>query len=133
MKKSNINVDIDFTRSEEKPVIHVNANQLAQVIINIVTNAIQAITDKTGRITITIEAGKTTVDCRIADNGPGIPDAVAAKIFDPFFTTKTVGMGTGLGLSISEAIIEKYGGELHLESSSAKGTCFLIRLPRVSE
>jgi len=58
---------------------------------------------------------------------------VAAKIFDPFFTTKTVGMGTGLGLSISEAIIEKYGGELHLESSSAKGTCFLIRLPRVSE
>ena len=126
-------VDIDFTRSEEKPVIHVNANQLAQVIINIVTNAIQAITDKTGRITITIEAGKTTVDCRIADNGPGIPDAVAAKIFDPFFTTKTVGMGTGLGLSISEAIIEKYGGELHLESSSAKGTCFLIRLPRVSE
>ena len=126
-------VDIDFTRSEEKPVIHVNANQLAQVIINIVTNAIQAITDKTGRITITIEAGKTTVDCRIADNGPGIPSAVAAKIFDPFFTTKTVGMGTGLGLSISKAIIEKYGGELHLESSSAKGTCFLIRLPRVSE
>ena len=126
-------VDIEFTRCEEKPVIHVNANQLAQVFINIVTNAIQAITDKTGRITITIEAGKTTVDCRIADNGPGIPDAVAAKIFDPFFTTKTVGMGTGLGLSISKAIIEKYGGELHLESSSAKGTCFLIRLPRVSE
>lgn len=126
-------VDIDFTRCEEKPVIHVNANQLAQVIINIVTNAIQAITDKTGRITITIEAGKTTVDCRIADNGPGIPSAVAAKIFDPFFTNKTVGMGTGLGLSISKAIIEKYGGELHLESSCAKGTCFLIRLPRVSE
>ena len=126
-------MDIDFTRCEEKPVIHVNANQLAQVIINIVTNAIQAITDKTGRITITIEAGKTTVDCRIADNGPGIPDAVAAKIFDPFFTTKTVGMGTGLGLSISKAIVEKYGGELHLESSNAKGTCFLIRLPRISE
>ncbi len=126
-------VDIDFTRCEEKPVIHVNANQLAQVIINIVTNAIQAITDKTGRITITIEAGKTTVDCRIADNGPGIPAAVAAKIFDPFFTTKTVGMGTGLGLSISKAIVEKYGGELHLESSNAKGTCFLIRLPRISE
>ena len=126
-------MDIDFTRCEEKPVIHVNANQLAQVFINIVTNAIQAITDKAGRITITIQAGQNTVDCRIADNGPGIPAAVAAKIFDPFFTTKTVGMGTGLGLSISKAIVEKYGGELHLESSSAKGTCFLIRLPRVSE
>ncbi|HCB09201.1 MAG TPA: hypothetical protein DEO96_06180 [Alteromonas sp.] len=126
-------VDIDFTRCEEKPVIHVNANQLAQVFINIVTNAIQAITDKAGRIAITIQAGNNSVDCRIADNGPGIPAAVAAKIFDPFFTTKTVGMGTGLGLSISKAIVEKYGGELHLESSSAKGTCFLIRLPRVSK
>ena len=124
-------VDIDFTPCEAKPVIHVNANQLAQVFINIVTNAMQAMTDNNGRITITIVAEKTAVNCRIKDNGPGMPAAVAARIFDPFFTTKTVGMGTGLGLSISKAIIEKYGGELHLESSSAKGSCFLIRLPRI--
>ncbi|WP_296049823.1 ATP-binding protein [uncultured Alteromonas sp.] len=124
-------VDIDFTPCEAKPVIHVNANQLAQVFINIVTNAMQAMTDNNGRITITIVAEKTAVNCRIRDNGPGMPAAVAARIFDPFFTTKTVGMGTGLGLSISKAIIEKYGGELHLESSSAKGSCFLIRLPRI--
>ena len=126
-------VDIDFVPCEDRPVIYVNANQLAQVFINIVTNAMQAITDNTGRIVITVLAVETVVDCRITDNGPGIPAAVAARIFDPFFTTKTVGMGTGLGLSISKAIVEKYGGQLHLESSSAKGTCFLIRLPRISE
>mgnify|MGYP000073362094 CR=1 FL=1 len=126
-------VDIDFVPCEDRPVIYVNANQLAQVFINIVTNAMQAITDNTGRIVITVLAEETVVDCRITDNGPGIPAAVAARIFDPFFTTKTVGMGTGLGLSISKAIVEKYGGQLHLESSSAKGTCFLIRLPRISE
>ncbi|MEC9261824.1 MAG: ATP-binding protein, partial [Pseudomonadota bacterium] len=126
-------VEIDFVPCEERPVIYVNANQLAQVFINIVTNAMQAITDNPGRIVITVLAAKAVVDCRITDNGPGIPAAVAARIFDPFFTTKTVGMGTGLGLSISKAIVEKYGGQLHLESSSAKGSCFLIRLPRISE
>lgn len=129
-------VDIAFVPSGEQAFIHVNANQLAQVIINIVTNAMQAVADKSdkaGKISIAVSVGVDYVDCRISDNGPGIPPAVAGKIFDPFFTTKKVGVGTGLGLSISKAIVEQYGGQLQLESSNAQGTCFLLRLPRITE
>ncbi|GGF70490.1 sensor histidine kinase [Alteromonas lipolytica] len=126
-------VEISFTPSETAADVMVNANQLAQVFINIVTNAIQAISDRYGKISLAVQLQDKTVDCRITDNGSGIPETVMNKIFDPFFTTKMVGVGTGLGLSISKAIIEQYGGELRLESSNPQGTCFLVRLPRIND
>lgn len=122
-------VDIYFDTSLENATVSANANQLAQVIINIVTNAIQAVNPGTGQINIDVIADVSHIECRIKDNGPGIDKRVQASIFDPFFTTKAVGLGTGLGLSISKAIIEQSNGELKLESTGPSGTCFLIRLP----
>ena len=67
----------------------------------------------------------------VADNGPGIPEAMAQAIFDPFFTTKPVGRGTGLGLSISNKIAEEHGGRLRLVSQAPEGARFRLDLPLV--
>ncbi len=126
-------VDIYFDTDLESATVNANANQLAQVIINIVTNAIQAVNQGSGQINIAVTEDSAHIECRIKDNGTGIDEKVQASIFDPFFTTKAVGLGTGLGLSISRAIIEQYSGELLLESTGPTGTCFLIRLPLINE
>lgn len=122
-------VEIKYDTQLETAMVSANANQLAQVIINIVTNAIQAVNHGTGQINIEVVEASAHIECRIKDNGPGIDEQVKASIFDPFFTTKAVGLGTGLGLSISRAIIEQCGGALQLESTGPSGTTFLIRLP----
>jgi signal transduction histidine kinase len=71
-----------------------------------------------------------SVVIRIADNGPGIPEAIQKQIFDPFFTTKAVGQGTGLGLSISyQVVVERHGGQLKCVSTPGKGTEFIIEIP----
>ncbi|MEL6778265.1 MAG: HAMP domain-containing sensor histidine kinase [Cyanobacteria bacterium J06597_16] len=84
-----------------------------------------------GKITIrTAVVEDDWVEIAIADNGPGIPDAVQARIFDPFFTTKPIGKGTGMGMSISyKIIVEKHGGKLTCFSNPEQGTEFLVRIP----
>jgi two-component system NtrC family sensor kinase len=66
---------------------------------------------------------------RVVDTGPGVPASIREKLFEPFFTTKEQGQGTGLGLSISRNLLQEHGGDLVLESSSAEGSCFRVRLP----
>ncbi len=119
-------------------------SQLNQVFMNILANAIDAIYDnisahpKTAamppRIHIQTEMGSDDkVVIQIADNGPGIPEAIRTKLFDPFFTTKPVGKGTGLGLSIShEIVVEKHSGNLNCMLSPNGSTCFVIEIPRMS-
>ncbi len=110
------------------PAVECYPQQINQVFMNILVNAAQAFEEK-GVITVSTAAYDGSVEIKIADDGPGIPEENIKKIFDPFFTTKEVGQGTGLGLNISYNIIEKHNGVIDVESESGKGTAFIIRLP----
>ena len=112
------------------PLISGNANQIQQVLINLMINAQQAMEGSPGEVTVTtLSLDSSHVQVQISDNGPGIPEDLQAKIFEPFFTTKAVGKGTGLGLSVSYGIIKEHKGEINVESSPEKGTTFKIELP----
>ena len=107
-----------------------NANQLQQVLMNLMINAQQAMGGRGGTVRLSarrLEEG--ALELRVSDNGPGIPKEIRAKIFDPFFTTKPAGLGTGLGLSVSYGIVKDHGGEIRLESEQGVGTTFIITLP----
>lgn len=104
-------------------------SQLNQVIMNILTNSIQAMEEGSGELFIQTVSSAIGVKIIIKDNGKGMTPEVKAHIFDPFFTTKEVGQGTGLGLSISYGIIEKHNGNIDVISEPGKGTEFIISLP----
>ncbi len=113
----------------EVPSIICYPGQINQVIMNLLTNAIQAIKTE-GVITITTESiSKQDIAIIIEDNGVGISSGDLTYIFDPFYTTKAVGKGTGLGLSISYNIIKEHKGEIHVKSTKGKGSCFKVILP----
>ena len=112
----------------ELPRIACAPSQINQVLLNLLTNAAQAI-DGMGRIQIRSWADAQGVHISLQDNGRGMPREVMAKIFDPFFTTKPVGQGTGLGLSISYKIVQDHGGQIRVASEPGRGTRFLISLP----
>ena len=120
--------------------IYCYPNQLNQVFMNLLVNAVDAIeglpagpAETTNRrITITTWARDEMAHVRIADTGPGIPDHLVAHIFDPGFTTKGVGVGTGLGLSICFNIVQKHQGTLNVDSQEGEGTAFTLTLPEGS-
>lgn len=113
----------------ELPLIRADANQLSQVLMNLLLNAAEA-TPEGGRITIA--AGKLTyvnsLEIRITDTGAGIPPDILSHVFEPFFTTKR-GKGTGLGLSISQTYVRGHGGEIRVDSVPQHGTTVTITLP----
>ncbi len=116
------------------PAVECRADEINQVLLNIIINAAQALKDQhreeQGLISISTHSAGNQVISRISDNGPGIPEEFRHRIFDPFFTTKPVGQGTGLGLSISyEIIVNGHGGELSVDSTTDGGTLFTIKLP----
>lgn len=113
------------------PLMECYASQLNQVLMNILTNAIDALENqkKPGIITIYTEAREEEVVISIQDNGPGMSEEVRARLFDPFFTTKSVRKGTGLGLSISHQIIKKHGGVLKCLSQPGQGATFWFQIP----
>jgi len=119
------------TELKPLPFIQGSPNRLEQVIINLVTNARDAM-PLGGRLTISaqpVAAGaRDSVRLSIRDTGCGIPKEHLNRIFDPFFTTKAAGKGTGLGLSISYGIIQEHSGEITVESSP-EGTAFHITIP----
>jgi two-component system NtrC family sensor kinase len=102
---------------------------MQQVFLNLINNAIDAMEDEGGKIHISIRREPRRLEIRVADTGPGIPEANLERIFDPFFTTKPVGKGTGLGLSICYGIIAKMGGMIDVRSAIDVGTTFRIELP----
>lgn len=112
----------------EIPMITCHAVHLNQALLNILTNAIEAIRDK-GEITITTLADDQNVYIRVRDTGVGIPPKDLGRVFDPGFTTKGVGIGTGLGLAICYQIVTDHHGELRVESSPGRGSTFTIVLP----
>jgi two-component system, NtrC family, sensor kinase len=123
-----------FKNYEKIPHIYGYISQINQVIMNILSNAVQSIEGQ-GQIWITTQPIKDLrfkdgkVQLSIQDSGKGMSSEVIEKIFDPFFTTKGVGQGTGLGLSISYGIIENHGGEIQVRSELGVGTEFIIVLP----
>ncbi len=110
------------------PSIHVDSNQLSQVLMNLLLNASQAI-PQSGRITIAAkQLPGEKVEIRVEDTGTGIPADVLPHIFEPFFTTKR-GKGTGLGLSISQAYVRNHGGEIEVDSIPGQGTTVRVTMP----
>jgi two-component system, cell cycle sensor histidine kinase and response regulator CckA len=115
------------------PTVAGDDARLAQLFINLLVNAAQAIPEgQADRNEIRIRTGGTAQGwafVEIHDTGPGIPDSVRARIFDPFVTTKDVGLGTGLGLSICHGIVKAHGGDISFESDPQTGTTFRVSLP----
>jgi two-component system NtrC family sensor kinase len=110
------------------PKIRANANQLQQVVVNLITNACGAI-EGTGGVNVRTGEGPAEIWIEVEDDGVGISEADSDKVFVPFFTTKPQGEGTGLGLAVSLGIIESHGGTLTFESAPGKGTVFRVSLP----
>ncbi len=119
------------------PEVFMDRDLLAQVVINLVVNAAQALEnhkgERPGRITITTRALADKVSLIVADNGPGVAPQDAQRIFDPFFTTKAVGHGTGLGLAICHRIVEGEGGAIRLLEGEGPGAAFEVLLNRAEE
>jgi two-component system NtrC family sensor kinase len=118
-----------YTCAEKEISIWSDPFQLRQVIVNLVTNGIQAV-EPEGKVSMFISGDKEQAAIEVRDNGPGIPAENLERIFEPFFTTKPPGQGTGLGLSVSRGIIEKLGGKLTVKSKLGAGAAFKVTLPR---
>jgi signal transduction histidine kinase len=103
-------------------------NRLTQVFVNIINNAVQAMAEKGGDLTILSQDHEKEVRISIIDTGPGMSKEVLQKIFDPFFTTKS--SGTGLGLAITKKIIEEHHGSILVNSFPGRGTSFTVCLPQ---
>jgi len=114
------------------PDVKCYPQQLNQVFMNILVNAVQAI-EKQGEINIKTRHVDGHVEIAISDTGSGISEENLNKIFDPFFTTKDVGKGTGLGMNIAYNIINKHNGTIDVESKVGEGTTFMIRIPAPAE
>ena len=95
---------------------------------NLLTNSLQALEERPQprRVRLSARADAEWAHIEVADNGPGIEEAVRSRVFDPFFTTKSVGAGTGIGLAASRGIVEAHGGSLRLALTDEEGACFVI-------
>ena len=142
------NIEIVRELAADLPPIHIDRAKISQVLVNLLTNAADAVADSGGRITVrtsarqlagvganigdarseVFRAGDLIVVAEIEDNGPGIPSDKVEKIFDPFFTTKPTGQGTGLGLTVSKTIMDVHGGVLTVSSGAGGGARMAIML-----
>lgn len=128
IKKNNVNVVKNYPAENEAKVIALaDKDRIVQVFMNIIANAIQAMADKGGQLSLTARKNENEVQVSVADTGPGIPPDKLQQIFDPFFTTKET--GTGLGLSITKRIVDEHKGSIRIDSRVGKGTTFTICLP----
>ncbi len=116
---------------------NIDADQIAQVLTNLITNALDAMPEG-GRLSVEVDGDADTVGFGIRDTGIGIPRENLAKVFEPFFTTKQIGKGTGLGLAVSYGIVKMHRGAITVESNAdpetgPTGTLFKVTLPRNAE
>jgi two-component system nitrogen regulation sensor histidine kinase GlnL len=145
-------VQIQVERADRVPDLYVDSDQILQVLLNVLMNALQAMA-RGGELRVAVRPVnkrlvsrgvlgrratdrllerdeppvQDVVEIRVTDNGPGIPAAVLARVFDPFYTTRS--QGTGLGLSICQSIIREHGGIISIESTVGQGTTVIIDLP----
>lgn len=123
---------VEFDLPDDLPPVQGDAHQIAQVAINLVTNADQAIRGAGHgdliRITARHGEGADVVEIRVSDNGPGIPESIRNRIFDPLFTTKEVGQGTGIGLAFCHRVVTAHSGQIRVEPAT-EGATLVVRLP----
>jgi two-component system NtrC family sensor kinase len=124
------NIECEVKMPADLPSVHINANRIKQVLINILTNAIKAM-PRGGRLIVeaALVDSHGCVDIAITDTGVGITPAALPHIFDPFFSTSEVGQGTGLGLSVSYGILKRHGGSIVVKSETGVGSTFTVSLP----
>jgi PAS domain S-box-containing protein len=132
-----LGVEVKTTLERNEARVRGNGNELEQVFLNILINAIDSMPGG-GRVTISsrtegvaVDGERSGIRVAIEDTGVGIDESIAHRIFDPFFTTKGEGKGTGLGLSISYSIVRSHGGFIDFESKPGQGTRFTVTLPLV--
>jgi signal transduction histidine kinase len=127
------NIAVALHLGADLPPLWADRHQLQQVLMNLITNAQQALRQMASprQVTLTtqVDPAHAWLTLEVTDTGPGIPRDLQARIFDPFFTTKPPGMGTGLGLSLCQGIIEGHGGTIRLISAPGHGTTFRVELP----
>jgi PAS domain S-box-containing protein len=125
------NISVHFSASDSLPLVKGDPKFLTQAFLNIVTNAVQAISSvrKQGTLRVSLAAGGESVIASFSDDGPGISAEDMQRIFDPFFTTKRPGGGSGLGLTISLAVVKEHGGRIEVESERGAGATFRLLLP----
>ena len=113
------------------PLVHVQASQIQQIILNLVQNSRDAVlaSADVGRVEVRTHVVNGIVTLSLADDGPGVPAKLRERIFEPFFTTKERGKGTGLGLTVCRTIATNHGGDLRIEDRD-NGSCFVFELPR---
>ena len=125
------------TRIEEAPLASANVARVAQILLNLVLNAIEAMqgtAPSTNVLTVRLaKADDGRVLLEVTDTGPGIPPRDIGRIFEPFFTTKPAGKGTGLGLSITQRLVVELGGHIGVTSGPRRGSTFRVVLPAVKE
>ncbi len=134
-KSFNATMKTDFDESIGN--VNIIPQDIGRVILNLITNAFYAVSEKQKQnivgyeptVTVTTKKVANKVEVKVKDNGNGIPQKVLDKIFQPFFTTKPTGQGTGLGLSLSYDIVKAHGGELKVETKDGEGAEFIIQLP----
>src|SRR5690606_9651428 len=125
-----LGVDVEYRRHRGSLAITGNPIHLEQVLINLITNAADAMEHSAVRVlSIGVEKTLKTVEISVADTGSGIEATELASLFDPFYSTKQAGRGLGLGLSISYGLIRDIGGTITVASRPGKGSTFTVRLP----
>jgi signal transduction histidine kinase len=123
-------IQVTHVLADDVPPVLADANQLEQVIVNLIANARDALADRPQReLRLTTTHADGHVVIAVSDTGSGIPPDALERIFEPFYTTKEPGRGTGLGLAISRGIVEDHRGSLKVESTLGQGTTFQVILP----
>lgn len=125
--KRNIKLETQF--DDGLPMVTAVSDQIKQVMLNLIQNAMDASKKSGGRINIKTSHGNSLVKIQVQDNGIGMTPEITEQIFNPFFTTKSKVLGTGLGLSVSYGIIESHGGTIVVASTPGKGSSFTVSLP----
>ena len=129
-------VEVKVELAEGIPLILADADQLHQVLLNLLINAQQALQDQPAprriRVSSRFHAATNAVHLTVADNGPGVPVMLRARIFEPYFTTKASRNGTGVGLAVSQGIVEAHGGTLTIDCPPRGGSVFLAEIPVIA-
>ncbi len=120
---------IEVSLAPEIVPICSDADQLTQVVINLVLNASQAIGENEGTIQVVTSCTSLGVEIVVEDDGPGVPEDIRGRVFEPFFTTKGVGNGTGIGLTMCHRIVSAHNGTISLKASESGGARFVVTLP----
>jgi len=122
-------VAFDLDVSDDRPLVHGDAHEIQQVMLNLLLNSLEAIGGAGGRISVSVTRAGRLVRVVVGDDGPGMPEDLQPRIFDPFFTRKTRPDASGLGMFISYSIVQNHGGSMRIESKPGEGFRVFIELP----